>query len=462
MSHRGEGVFRVLSDKQIKMIHEKSLELLENLGVKVLHQEMTTALKNAGAVGVEDGVVKIPPKLVERSIKTAQRPIQIYDRNGEPAMRFDGTETYYGTASDTLYFRDYKTGEIHPTTVEDLRNSVILTEALPNMHYIMAGGTLELRGKDPKKTILFVVKEIMKHTTKPICFLSYDTDTHNEILDLFFRVAGGEENFRKRPFAFHYAEPIPPLSFPEDTLHKLIACAIKEVPLVFMPYCMMGGTAPITSAGALLQCNSEVLAALVMQQVIHEGAPYIYGAMPTMMDMRTTVGSYGSPELHQNVAAMREVARFYDLPFFGTAGVTDSKNLDAQAYSESMATMLFTELSKPEIVHDIGLLYHSNVISLELVVVCNEIIDMLRNVTSGIEVNEDTLSLDVIKRVGPQGNYLMEDQTYEKCREKYYPDLFDRSMEGDPPPTERRIEERIDQILRAHQPPPIDARFLEG
>lgn len=307
MSYSGEGTFRVLSEKQIRIIHEKSIELLEDLGVKVLHDEMTKILKDAGAIKAENGIVRIPAKLVEGALETAPKSIQIYDQNGNPAMLLDGTRTYYGPASDSLCFRDHRTGEIRPTTVQDLRNSIIITEALPNMHYIVAGGTLELREQDPKKTILFVFKEILRHTTKPVCFLSYDLETHNQVLDIAFRVAGGEKAFRERPFVFHYSEPIPPLTFPQDSLDKLISCAKKEIPLIFMPYCMMGGTAPITSAGALLQCNVEVLASLVMQQLANEGAPYIYGAMPTMMDMLTCVGKVASHAQQNQETSLQKV-----------------------------------------------------------------------------------------------------------------------------------------------------------
>jgi trimethylamine--corrinoid protein Co-methyltransferase len=444
------------------MIHDKSLELLEGLGVKVLHEGMTKMLVGAGGIRGQNNTVKIPPELVERALETAPQTIRMYDRNGEPAMVLDGTETHYGAASDTLYYRDHKTGLIRPTTVEDLRKAIMVTEAMSNMHHILAGGILKIKGQDPKKVIVFVFKKILRYTTKPVGFMSYDLETHQQILEIAFRVAGGKTAFQKKPFVFHYSEPIPPLTFPQDGVDKLIVCAQKRVPLIFMPYCMMGGTAPITSAGAILQCNTEVLASLVMQQIVHEGAPYIYGAMPTMMDMRTTVGSYGSPELHQNIAAMTEIARFYGLPFYGTAAVTDSKNLDAQAYSETMMSLLFTALSKPDMAHNIGLLYHSNVLCIELVVVANEIIDMLRSITSGIDVNEETLSVDVIKRVGPQGHYLMEDQTCGRFREKYYPDLFDRSIEGDPPPAEEKVRQRIDAILEAYKAPPIDEKLLEG
>lgn len=458
---KGEGAFRVLSEKQIRIIHEKSMELLQDLGVKVLHEQMTKTLVGAGAIKEENNIVKIPPKLVERALKTAPKMIQMYDQHGDPAMRLDGTKTYYGTGSDTLYFRDHKTGVIRPTSVEDLRKSIIVTDALPNMHHILAGGILKLEGYDPKKAVLFVFKEILRHTSKPIGFMAYDLETHHQIMSIAFRVAGGEKIFREKPFVFHYSEPLPPLTFPPEGLDKLISCAQNGIPLVFMPYCMMGGTAPITSAGALLQCNTEVLASLVMHQTIHEGAPYIYGAMPTMMDMRTSVGSYGAPEFHQNVAASTEIAKFYGLPFYGTAAVTDSKNLDAQAYSEVMMSLLLTELSKPDLAHNIGLLYHSNVICVELVVVANELIEMLKKISSGIQVDEGTFAVDVIKKVGPRGNYLREDHTYERFRDKYYPDLFDRSMDGDPPPAEKKVRDRIDEILELHKPHPVDENLLK-
>jgi trimethylamine--corrinoid protein Co-methyltransferase len=228
-----------------------------------------------------------------------------------------------------------------------------------------------------------------------------------------------------------------------------------------MPYCMMGGTAPMSFAGALAQCNAEVLSGLVIHQLAAEGAPFIYGAMPSIMDMKTTVGSYGAVEFHLLVAAASEISAHYGLPFYGTAGCTDAKVMDAQAVAEATVEIFSTLLSPANLIHDVGVSDHCNSVNPQLVVLCDEIIEMLKHYTQGVPVDDESLCLDVIEAVGPTGAYLDHDHTFEHFHRVFYPELFSRAMDNpEESQVEKRIHEKIARILAAPAADPLSADIL--
>jgi trimethylamine--corrinoid protein Co-methyltransferase len=228
-----------------------------------------------------------------------------------------------------------------------------------------------------------------------------------------------------------------------------------------MPYCMMGGTAPMSFAATLAQCNAEVLAGLVLAQQAADGAPFIYGAMPSIMDMKTTIGSYGAVEFHLLVAAAAELADHYGLPFYGTAGCTDAKLLDEQAVCEATFQIFATLLSKANIVHDIGVSDHCNSVNPALVVLCDEIIEMLKHFSQGVAVDPDDLQLDLIAQVGPGGAYLNQAHTMRNFRKIYYSKLFSRKMTN-PEHSEigDKLKARMAAIQADHRVPPLEQGLL--
>ena len=252
------------------------------------------------------------------------------------------------------------------------------------------------------------------------------------------------------------------MTHPVESTEKLFISATNKIPVVYMPYCMMGGTAPITIAGALTQNNAEILAGVVITQAVNEGAPLIYGSMPTVFDMKTTVGSYGAPEFHLSVAAASELANYYQLPFFGTAGCSDAKTVDPQSVSEIQMELFSTILSKANIVHDIGVLDHCNSVAPAMVVLANEMINQLSAYSKGVEVNDETLAMDVIKQVGHGGHYLNEMHTLSNFRSVWYPEFYDRKMVNpDESEIMSQVTEKIDNILATHEVPALEPDVLK-
>jgi trimethylamine--corrinoid protein Co-methyltransferase len=246
-----------------------------------------------------------------------------------------------------------------------------------------------------------------------------------------------------------------------ESTEKLFISATNKIPVVYMPYSMMGGTAPLSIAAALTQNNAEILAGVVITQAVNEGAPMIYGSMPTIFDMQTTIGSYGAPEFHKSIAAASELANYYNLPFYGTAGCSDAKTIDPQSVAEVQMELFSTILSKANLIHDVGVLDHCNSVAPAMVVLANEMIDQLSAYSKGVEVTEKTLAMDVIKAVGQGGHYLNEKHTLKNFRNVWYPEFFKRRMVNpDQSDVMEMVNAKIEGILANHVVPSLDPAIL--
>jgi trimethylamine--corrinoid protein Co-methyltransferase len=264
---------------------------------------------------------------------------------------------------------------------------------------------------------------------KTINFSTNTIGALQEIIDIAAVVAGGKDKLIEKPFIFNYCEPIPPLTHPVESTEKLYVSAENMIPCVYMPYCMMGGTAPVDRPATLAQCFSEILAGLVISQLAHEGAPYIVGSMPSIMDMKTTIGSYAAPEFHLMIAASSEMSDYYNLPFYGTAACSDAKTVDPQSMSEISYQLMTTMLSKANLIHDVGVFDHCNSVSPAAVVLANEIINSYKSFNRGVVIeSREDIDLDLIRDVGHAKHHMMEDNTLMRFREVWYPEIFSRAM----------------------------------
>jgi len=239
-------------------------------------------------------------------------------------------------------------------------------------------------------------------------------------------VAGGMERLRLNPTLAGYSQITSPLTHGETSTGKLLYLAEVGIPIIHMPSPMMGGTAPITLAGALALGNAEVLSGLVIHQLKRRGAPFIYGSGLHHMDMRTTISVYGAPEFDLARVAIAELVRYYGLPHWGYAGCSDSCVMDEQAAADATSSVLVALLSGQHLAHDIGYLEAGLTTSPEMIVFTAEIIDRMRHLVRGMSLDREALALDLIHAVGPGGAYLTTEHTLEHFREFWQPSLFSR------------------------------------
>ncbi len=450
----------VLSTEKIQSIHNAALTILEEVGVTVNDKETLDILDGKGVIIEDDNLVKIPSYIVENALKTAPKDITIYDRTGKPYMNLNNENIYFGIVPENLKYLDPYTGDLVDCQSEQMEAMCKVGDYLPNIDYFTTAGGL-LSDYDEKLACRMSFYKSLLGTTKPINFISNGVRNCEDIIEMASIVAGGKDNLKEKPFIFEYSEPIPPLTHGKDSCQTLLLCAEAGVPIVYMPYCMMGGTSPITFAGTLAQTFAEILSGLVISQAKEVGAPFIIGNMPTTIDMKTTIGTYGTPEFHLLVAASSEIAEYYGIPFYGTAGVTDSKKLDNQMAIEFTMNTMTSILSKANLVHDLGLIGHATFITPEGVVLENEILNMLQVIKNGVEVNEEKLALHVIKDVGPGGNYLQHKHTYTHFKEMWYSELLDRTKDKDVPILNEKINAKTKEIIENHKCEPLPDEILK-
>lgn len=460
-----EGIqFRVLSLNQIKKIHLATLEVLERTGVRIGCQEGFDLLREGGCK-TEGDVVHFPPHLVEWAINSAPSQVLLWNRLGNKKLALGGRNTYFGLGPTLLNMIDLETGKRRVFKREDTANAAKVADALPNIDWVMGLGTIS--DVPPQYSDRFEFQAMVKNTSKPIVIWNYTKEGLKDSMEMASAVAGGKENLLKRPFLISYAEPISPLTGDRAATEKLLLAAEYGIPIIHTPCIQSGASAPVTLAGALVSANAENLSSLVIAQLKRKGTAFLMGGVITIMDMRDAQMSYGAPELSLALSGFTDIAHYYGVPTWGTAGCSDSKLPDEQAAVEATFSSLFSMLSGANLVHDVGYLESGMTGALEMIVMVDEILGYVRRITRGIEVNEETLAIDAIEEVGPGGDFLAHSHTLRNFRkELWQPDLSDRQawskwVEGGKKRMEDRTREKTQLILKTHTPAPLSSQAEE-
>ncbi|MEJ2717680.1 MAG: trimethylamine methyltransferase family protein [Deltaproteobacteria bacterium] len=462
---------KVLSREQAWAIHAAALEILEKTGFRMEHPGALEMLVDSGCSVTESNRVKMPPFLVEEALKTAPRQIVLYDQKGTRSMPLTNGNSFYGTGSDTTFTIDLETGERRRSLVKDSGNFAKLVDGLENMDFAMSMGNPE---DVPVVDDIYVYAfaEMVKNTNKPIVFIADSGRDIAKIYEIACLIAGGETELQDKPFLLNYSEAISPLRFPVNVMEKLIFCAEKRIPICFPSGSNAGAGAPVTLAGAMALGIAENLVGLVVHQLARRGSPFLFGPNVSVLDMKSTVVSYGCPEWSLTQAALSDMRdELYGLPTWAFAGASDSKVMDAQAGAEAMFSIVTSMLSRANLIHDVGFLEYGSTSSLEMVTMANELVAMCRHFTSGIPVSEETLALETIDRVargGPNSIFLMEDHTFEHFMQAMFlPVLLDRARydiweQKGAFDLYKRCNAEAKRILGEHEVEPVPDDVLKG
>lgn len=454
--------FHFLDEAKRQRLAAATAELLERIGVAVTEPEARQLLAGAGAE-IEGDRVRIPPDLMAAALQSAPATIDIYDRAGERVMELGVQNAYFGAHSDAPDVLDPVTGERRPCREADVRDNARLIDALPNLSYTTASGLVADRPAGVGDRISLA--HCLQQSTKPVLAMPVTADSVADCHQLAALAVGGEAALRERPCLIVYAEPVSPLTHSDDALRKLLACAELEIPLVYSAFAAMGGTAPMRPAAITIQLCAETLSGLVIHQLKNPGAPFIFGSMASLMDMRTTVFSYGAPEFQRGNTLLAEMAAHFGLPNFGTAGTSDAQTVDGQAIAEAASSCLMAALVGADLIHDVGLLGNATAVSPELIAASDEIIGMVRHLLGDIDVGDAALALDVIGEVGPGGEFVTHDHTFAHFRDVWYPALFYRGgakawRPGESETFRQRVNGRVQELLQTHQPHPLAAEVI--
>jgi len=451
----------LMDRSRIEALHGAATTILHRTGLNVHHEGLRLRLADAGARLGEGVRVYLPPALVEQAIGTAKKDVVIYDRLGEPAMTLGPHQIYFGTGSDLLYTRDYKTGERRRSTLDDVGRSARLCDALAEMDFVMS---FSLPGDVPNEnTEPLQYQAIVQNTIKPVIMTSFSgLETFERMHEMACVIAGGDAAFRQRPNYILYGQFVSPLQHDRQALERLIFCAEKEIPLIYIPTIMPSASGPITLSGSLALATAESLAGLVMHQLLRPGAPFVFGACVSKMDMRTMLFPYGSPEWRLNDLVMAELSRYYGLPVFGTAGATDSKVVDTQAGIEIAGSLLVAALAGTNLIHDVGYLDSGLTGSLESIVSGADAIRWVKQFIGGMGVTAQTLALDVIDEIGPAGQFLGHAHTLKHLRQNMWLPLafdhetYDTWAANGAQDYAARARQYARELVDSHQPQPLD------
>lgn len=454
-----------LDADRMERIHAAALDILADPGCRIHHQAAVHLLEEHGARVTSAGTVSIPSALVEKVLGRAPQTLTLYNRNGKPACRLEETNVYFGTGSDCQYILDLESGKPRDFLYRDVVDACRLVDALPEIDFVMGMGLAP--DLDPGTAVQQKVAAMLAHTAKPLILISGPRPAVLEdLIDMAAAVTGGRRRLEKKPNFMLLVDPTSPLMHTADALDKIMHMAHNRLPVIYAPGIMTGATSPVTMAGAVAQACAEILTGLIVHQLSSPGAPFIFGGGMSPMDMKSGQPTYAAPEAMVAQAALCQMGRtFYKLPTFGFGGCSASKCCDTQAVNEAATYLMMSAWMGTNLVHDIGYIEFGMTYSLELLVLCNEIIGQIRRMMAGLTVDPEHLALDAIRRTGPGGSFLMDPHTLAHFRSNWMPDLTDRATrqtwdKKGASTMEARAVSKIHHILENHIPEPLPAEIL--
>ena len=460
------GKYRLLSQEEITMIHGSSLKILQQTGIKSENQVILNHFSKIGAaVDFKEGIIRFSPALVEDAISKAASKVLLCGREEKNDLTLEGKKVYCGTGGAALNVLDLETGEKRKAVLKDIADIAKLVDALDHVHFFIR----PVEDQNIRSEFLDINKyyAALSNTSKHVMGSAYSIKSALQVISMAEEIAGGKQRLRERPIiSFITCWMKSPLQLVDATTLVLMKIVEEGIPVALSAAPMAGSTSPITLAGTLAQVNAEQLCGMVLAQSIVAGAPVIYGAIPTIADMRTMNFLDGAIELGILAAGGAQLAQYYHLPYYAWGGLTDSKIPDIQAGYEKGMTLLMAALAGANYIHcAAGMLESTTTVAYEQYVIDNEIIGMAMRALQGIEVNEDTLALGVIDKVGPGGNYLAETHTVEHMRtELFFPKVSDRSLieewvSNGSKDARQRAREIAKDILAEHKPLPIPSEI---
>ena len=425
------GKFKPLDAAAVKAIDATVYQILEEIGLSQAPDSGIKYMTDAGAILGDDERIRFPRKLIETTLANSARNITLFGQTPAHDLLLSGSRVHYGTAGAAVHLVDVCNNEYRESYLADIYDAARIVEQMENIHFfqrpMVARDILE-----PAELDFNTVFACIKGTSKHVGTSFTEAENLNSVFEMLHEVAGGEDKWRARPFVSNSnCFVVPPLRFaPESCL--VMETAVKGgMPVLLLSAGQAGATAPASIAGAVAQALAEVFAGLIYVNSILPNHPCICGTWPFVSDLRTGAMSGGSGEQGLLSAACAQMLRHYDLPGGAAAGMADAKMPDAQSGYEKGSTLVMAGLSGLNMVYEAAGMHGSLMgFCLESLIIDNDMLGQCLRCVRGIEVNEATLGLRVMKDVciGGAGHYLGHEQTISLMQTEYiYPAIADRS-----------------------------------
>ena len=455
------GQYKPLTDANVKRINEAALDALEQIGLANAPKSGVEILTGAGAILGDDGRIRFPRALVEDMLAIAARNITLFGREPKYDLELTGTRTYFGTAGAAVHIVDVENRLYRESTSKDLLQASQLVHHLDNVHFFQRAMVC----RDVPDNFLMDINTLYAccaGTTKHVGTSFSDPAHVAGCFEMLHMIAGGEDKWRERPFVSNSnCFVVPPMKFAEESCITMEACIRAGMPMLLLSAGQAGATAPAPLAAAIVQAVAECLAGVVYVHSLSPGHPAIFGTWPFVSDLRTGAMSGGSGEQALLTAGCAQMHHFYDLPGGAAAGIADAKLPDMQAGWEQGISNVLAGLSGLNMIYEaVGM--HASLLGfcLESLVLGDDMLGQVQRCVRGIDVTEDSLSLETMRSVcldGP-GHYLGHSQTLELMQTEYiYPAVADRTSPkewaeiGRPDLVQKAIE-RKNRILRDAAP----------
>ena len=460
------GQYKPLVQDAILRIHETSLKVFAEIGVQINFDKARELFRSRGAdVDEATHVVKIPPELVEKLVANAPSTIQLCGRDESGALDCEvgGRQVYMGTGGTALNVQDPGSRDSRPAKLDDVCKMARLVDALDNIHFYM----LNVYPNDlpGEKVDVNRFGAALNRTDKHIMGGVYTVEGICNVIKMAELIAGSARALRARPFISMVTCGISPFKLDQNYGELTMEVAARGIPVAVPSEPLCGATAPVTLAGNLVVMNVDTLIGVMLTQLVNPGTPVLYGCVASTTDLRDLKYLSGAVEMGLINAAAAQMAQFYKLPIYATAGMSDAKINDGQAGYETALTSLMVALAGGNWIHDAaGFLEFCLSASYEKLVIDNEILGMVMRAVQGITVNEETLAFDLLKAVGPGGHFVAHRHTRQFMRkEQFIPGLSDRSdreswNDQGKQSVRERAGRKVEKILSQPEIPKLSSR----
>ena len=457
----------VLSDDQIESIHEASLEVLENLGMKVLSDQALDLLKAAGAdVDRATGQVRFDRGLITKWVAKAPSEFSLHARNPANDVPIGGSRIAITPISSTPNCSDLDRGR-RPGTYDDFCNFLRLAQDLNIIHFL---GGYPVEPQDLPVPTRHLDAYYAFATLTDMAWRTYALSVQRCIdgIDMACIALGKtREELAFEPAIMTMINTNSPLLLDGAMADGMIEMARAGQAVAITPFTLSGAMAPATIAGALTQQNAEALAATAVVQIAAPGAPTVYGGFTSNVDMKTGAPAFGTPECTQAALAGGQLARFYGLPY-RSSNVNTSNAVDAQAAYESEMSIWATMMGHANVIHQgAGWLEGGLTASFEKMIIDAEMLQMMAETLLPIEVNTDTLGLDAMAEAGPGGHFFGTAHTLERYETAFYEPMvsdwrnFESWEEAGSADATQRANGIWKQMLKDYKQPPLDPAIDE-
>ncbi len=447
--------FEVLSQEEINRIDNESRRILEECGVRVLHNECLDLLEGLGCtVDRASSIVRIPSNVVQKAIETTPSKFSIYGR--DPSFRIDlgGDNVYFGPGGFAVFAEDIDTGKrrraLRKDVIEHLRISDVLSTCEFN-HVNVFPSDVPGNVAD-----LYLWADALIYQTKPIMSENYSRSSVDALVEMGTIFRGSKKALAEKPHVCLDVCVVSPLTHDTRQVELLLAGAKYGLPISIESGPVAGGNSPVTMASVVSQANAEILSGIVIVYAAKPGTPVLYGSWGRHLDMRYCTVTMGGPEFSLLKVTTAQMARHYKLPSRGGGVLTDSLISDAQSGYEKMLTALIPAMAGLNYISGMGLNETENCQSLAQLVIDDEIVSMVKRVLQGITVDTEHLATDIIISKGPGGQFIDTEHTLRYFKEHFEPVVSNRATyerwtdSGSMSVKDRAIEKA--RNLLSHQP----------